>query len=131
MQRFLAIAGVLSMAAWMIFGTWQLIPIHWRTQRNGEISRESGKAKQLALAAHLYAADHSGRTPNTGLELVPSYLPDGKLLQGTHWFDQRSNSSGVAERHVVAAKMVKYRGDLVAIILAFSDGTIEVLQDAE
>ncbi len=93
MKRFWKWAGIallIGLAA--LAAAALLLPIFGETAVVGAQTKNLSNARQLALAAKVYAMDNEGRFPMHLSELEPDYLPPGifeQVLYGTKVGDER------------------------------------------
>lgn len=55
-------------------------PVYSGVKERAALRDTLHRAKTIALACKMYAADHSGKYPEHLADLVPSYLPDSRFI---------------------------------------------------
>ena len=79
MRNFWNGAGIALLCGAVAIAVGLMLPVFGTTAVRGIQTKNLSNAKQLALAAKLYAMDNEGRFPIHLSELEPDYLPPGSL----------------------------------------------------
>lgn len=73
--------GIIVAAAIGLLVLWIAVTPYYPDEGiSGVLTGAMSDAKQVGMAARLYADDHQGRLPENLQQLVPNYLPDDKFF---------------------------------------------------
>jgi len=93
---------------------------------SGVIMKAASEAKEVGLAAKLYADDHQGRLPKSLDELSPDYLPKKEVFAHTYFATPRSALAELRPESIMLFRVaIDERRHETRVIIVHPDISVE------